>query len=501
MLDQPNHLTEEVGVRDDFKHSVTSLRGQDPYTSSLVGEYTRILLLLVSVPLLVWLFQLVTRENVSPIPLVAALVLVTSLLSERGGKALRVCLLAAMTLNVFSSVINPNAFFLKPDAYNPLATPNVILLICLATASFFEIASACRDNRRPTLTKLMCLGIVFIPAFVYVIGIPIVTSWLESLAESDGRVHARDPNWTMAKEIALRAAKFSVFLLFTYLGACVGSFLNVVAYCIPRGESVGLRNSSCPVCKNKISRKDNLPIFSYINLSARCRSCQSVISPRYLVVELLIASIFGSLFLFELVTGGANVPAVNSMSHAGVLWVVLFPKWNLIGIYFYHCLFASTLVVLSLIEWDGQKLSYRHSVTVVLVFLIPATFYLPFQPISAPEFLLAWLGSISVLAQLGKLVLGGLCGAGLGCLVVAVTKQTNRSTLIPAMVLSGIVLGWQPVVHVFVIFMVLQLFVRYLPMFRTLLSTRPTALLLLAVLIHHPMWKYLFQQFSLLNGG
>lgn len=499
MLDQPNHLTEEVEVHHDFKRSVASLRGQDPYTCSLVGEYARILLLLVSVPLLVWLFQLVTRENVSPIPLVAALVLVTSLLSKRGGKALRVCLLAAMTLNVFSSVINPNAFLLKPDTYNPLATPNVILLICLATASFFEIASACRDSRRPTMIKLMCWGIVFIPAFVYVIGIPIVTPWLELLAERNAR--ARDPNWTMAKEIALRAAKFSVFLLFTYLGACVGSFLNVVAYCIPRGESVGLRNSSCPICKNKILRKDNLPIFSYINLSARCRSCQSLISPRYLVVELLIASIFGSLFLFELVTGAANVPAVSSMSHAGVLWVVLFPKWKLIGIYFYHCLFASTLVVLSLIEWDGQKLSYRHSVTIVLVFLTSATFCQPFQPIPAPEFLLAWLGSISVLAQLGKLVLGGLCGAGLGGLVVAFTKQTNRSTLIPAMALSGIVLGWQPVVHVFLIFMVLQIFVRYLPMFRTLLSARPTALLLLAVLIHHPMWKYLLQQFSRLNGG
>ena len=106
-----------------------------------------------------------------------------------------------------------------------------------------------------------------------------------------------------------------------------------------------------------------------------------------------------------------------------------------------------------------------------------------------------------MLAQLGKLVLGGLCGAGLGGLVVAFTKQANGSTLIPGMALSGIVLGWQPVVHVFLIFMVLQLFVRYLPMFRTLLSARPTALLLLAVLIHHPMWKYLLQQFSMLNGG
>lgn len=497
MLEEPSQLSEESGVCNDSQSSVTSFRRQDIYSYSLIGKYARILLLLVSSSLLVWLSLLAMRGSVSLHSLAAALVLLTSLLWDRGSRGVRVFLLVAMTLNVVSSVINPNVFLIKPDAYNPLLIPEIILAICLVTASCFEIASVCKGRGRPPLIKLMWLGLVLVPAFVYVVGLPIVNPWLDAMMDGGNRVRARDPNWTMVKEIAFRAAKFGVFLIFAYVGACVGSFLNVVAYCIPRGESVGLRDSSCPVCKNKILRKDNLPVFSYIHLAARCRSCHSIISARYLIVELLIGFIFGSLFLFELVTGAVNVPTMNSMSHTGVLWVVLFPKWKLIGIYFYHCFFASALVVLALIEWDGQKLGYRYSILLIMAFLVVATFYLPCQPIPAPEILLSWFGHVPTVSQFGKLVLGGLCGAVLGCCVSSIKKQTNGTTLIPAMVLSGVVLGWQSIVHVFLIFLALQLLVRLLPLFRNLFSPRPSAVLLLAILGHHPIWKYLFQQFSL----
>lgn len=497
MLEEPNQLTEESGVCNDSQSSVTSSRRRDIYSYSLAGKYSRILLLLVSLPLFVWLSQLAVRGNVSLHSLAAVLVLLALLLWGRGSRGLRVFLLVAMTLNVFSSVINPNAFLIKPDAYNPLLIPEVILVICLIAASCFEIASLCKGRGRPPLIKLMCLSFVLIPAFVYIVGVPLVASWLELFAEEGSRGNARDPNWTTAKEMALRSAKFGVFLVFAYFGACVGSFLNVVAYCIPRGESIGLRDSSCPICQTKILRKDNLPVFSYVHLSARCRSCHSLISARYLIVELLIGFIFGSLFLFELVTGAANVPTMNSMSHTGVLWVVLFPKWKLIGIYFYHCFFASALVVLALIEWDGQKLGYRCSIFLIMVFMVVATLYPPFQPIPAPEILFSWFSQVSTVSQFGKLVLGGLSGAALGCCVSAIKKQANGTTFIPAMILSGIVLGWQSVVHVFLIFIALQLIFRFLPLFRNLCSSRPSSVLLLAIGVHHPIWKFVFQQFSL----
>ena len=60
-----------------------------------------------------------------------------------------------------------------------------------------------------------------------------------------------------------------------------------------------------------IRRIDNLPLISYLNLGGRCRNCLSAIPVRYFLTELIGATIFGSLFLYELVTGAANVPELQ----------------------------------------------------------------------------------------------------------------------------------------------------------------------------------------------
>jgi leader peptidase (prepilin peptidase)/N-methyltransferase len=72
-------------------------------------------------------------------------------------------------------------------------------------------------------------------------------------------------------------------------GALLGSFLNVVIYRVPRGESVVTPPSACPACGTRIRFWDNVPIVSYLVLRGRCRDCGAVISPRYSVVELLSA--------------------------------------------------------------------------------------------------------------------------------------------------------------------------------------------------------------------
>jgi len=76
------------------------------------------------------------------------------------------------------------------------------------------------------------------------------------------------------------------------LGACVGSFLNVCIYRLPRGESVLNPPSHCPHCGNKINPWDNLPILSYFILRGKCRFCHKLISPRYPAVELLTGLLF-----------------------------------------------------------------------------------------------------------------------------------------------------------------------------------------------------------------
>ena len=80
-----------------------------------------------------------------------------------------------------------------------------------------------------------------------------------------------------------------VVALALVFGLCVGSFLNVCIYRLPKAElSVGKpRRSFCPSCKTQLSWSDNIPVLSWLLLRGRCRSCRSAISIRYPLVELL----------------------------------------------------------------------------------------------------------------------------------------------------------------------------------------------------------------------
>ena len=69
------------------------------------------------------------------------------------------------------------------------------------------------------------------------------------------------------------------------LGAIFGSFLNVVAYRLPRGESLSRPRSRCPGCGKPIRPYDNIPVLSWLMLRGRCRACGIRISARYPLVE------------------------------------------------------------------------------------------------------------------------------------------------------------------------------------------------------------------------
>jgi leader peptidase (prepilin peptidase) / N-methyltransferase len=69
------------------------------------------------------------------------------------------------------------------------------------------------------------------------------------------------------------------------MGAIFGSFLNVVAYRLPRGESLSRPRSRCPGCATPIKPYDNVPVLSWLALRGRCRTCGDRISARYPLVE------------------------------------------------------------------------------------------------------------------------------------------------------------------------------------------------------------------------
>jgi leader peptidase (prepilin peptidase) / N-methyltransferase len=76
------------------------------------------------------------------------------------------------------------------------------------------------------------------------------------------------------------------------LGAVVGSFLNVVLWRVPRGESIVSPPSHCPECDTPLEPIELIPIVSWVALRGRCRTCHTSISVRYPLVELATGLVF-----------------------------------------------------------------------------------------------------------------------------------------------------------------------------------------------------------------
>ena len=75
-------------------------------------------------------------------------------------------------------------------------------------------------------------------------------------------------------------------------GLLIGSFLNVVAWRLPRGESLVKPRSKCPGCDTQLKAYDNIPLFSWLVLRGRCRNCKTSISARYPIVEAVTAALY-----------------------------------------------------------------------------------------------------------------------------------------------------------------------------------------------------------------
>jgi leader peptidase (prepilin peptidase) / N-methyltransferase len=105
---------------------------------------------------------------------------------------------------------------------------------------------------------------------------------------------------------------FWIVFLFA-IGCCVGSFLNVVIYRVPREKSLVKPGSACPSCGKHIQFYDNIPLFSWLILGGKCRYCKTRISPRYFVIELLTGLVFVGTFLLYFNSGLRHgIPVVLS---------------------------------------------------------------------------------------------------------------------------------------------------------------------------------------------
>ena len=124
---------------------------------------------------------------------------------------------------------------------------------------------------------------------------------------------------------------FAVFSAFAY-GACLGSFINVCIWRLPRRESVVSAPSHCTRCGAHIKWYDNLPVVSFLVLRGRCRVCREPYSPRYFIVEVLTGALFAAILVKTGLTrqepGAIYFCCVLTLLAIGAAWIDA--EWRII---------------------------------------------------------------------------------------------------------------------------------------------------------------------------
>lgn len=124
---------------------------------------------------------------------------------------------------------------------------------------------------------------------------------------------------------------------FFALGACIGSFLNVVVWRTPRGVSLVFPPSACPGCGHALASNDNLPVVGWILLRGRCRYCKMAISPEYPAVEAYVGLLFAGLYALCYMS-----PWRPAFAGAGLM-----ESWPAFAV---HLVLAAALVAVTLVD-------------------------------------------------------------------------------------------------------------------------------------------------------
>lgn len=222
----------------------------------------------------------------------------------------------------------------------------------------------------------------------------------------------------------------------TVLGLVIGSFLNVVIWRVPRGESVVSPPSACPRCHEPISPRDNIPVLSWLILRGRCRHCGESISWQYPVVEAATAVLFA---LTALIVGLEwTLPAFLYLAAlAVVLTVIDVQQWRLpdrIVLPSYPV--VGGLLLLAAVgtgQWGDAARSLGAAVALfafyyLLGFIYPAG--MGDGDIKLSGILGAYLGWVSW----AVVIVGGFAGFVLGALVgiaVIVSRRGGRKSKLP----------------------------------------------------------------------
>ncbi|MEG2322669.1 MAG: prepilin peptidase [Bacilli bacterium] len=133
--------------------------------------------------------------------------------------------------------------------------------------------------------------------------------------------------------------EFSIILGLFIMGAFLGSFYNVVAYRLPKGESIVYPSSHCPNCNHKLSPWELIPIFSFLIQGGKCTKCKKKISWFYPIAEILC----GLLFVLAYLSFGISLDLIIALTFISLLIIVILSD------YYYMIIEDSVLIVFGLL--------------------------------------------------------------------------------------------------------------------------------------------------------
>lgn len=193
------------------------------------------------------------------------------------------------------------------------------------------------------------------------------------------------------------------YIVIFIFGITIGSFLNVCIYRIPLHQSIVMVSSHCMTCGRKLKWYDMVPVFSWLLLGGKCRSCKSKISLQYPVIE----SLNGILYVVICLVNGMNL-------------------FSLI-----YCLMTSALLTLSLIDWR--------------------TYEIP-PGINAFLFILGVAAAVLDRGNLLSHLAGMVCVSGfLGILYLISRGRAIGGGDIKLMFACGLILGWKQIILAFLL--------------------------------------------------
>lgn len=196
---------------------------------------------------------------------------------------------------------------------------------------------------------------------------------------------------------------FIFYLILFLFGIVIGSFLNVCIYRIPKKEDIVKTRSHCMTCGCQLKWYDMFPVFSYLALGGKCRSCGAKLSVQYPLVEALN----GVMYVVVLLVRGVSVESLL------------------------YCLLFSALLVLSVIDFR----TYEIPVGINLFILALGLVHLIIDWSDWTEYLIGLVAVSAVLAVLYYVTKGKAIGGG----------------DVKLMAVCGLLLGWKQIILAFLL--------------------------------------------------